>query len=61
MGFGRVGRFPFFPSSAGNDLISDAIRLGLIFKTSPMDFADLPQEVLEALIERTAEVLESER
>jgi hypothetical protein len=56
-----MGHFPFFRADAGYDLIADAIRLGLVFKTSPLAFADLNQSALDEIMRVTADVLEQMR
>jgi hypothetical protein len=39
-----------------NGDIDAAIQLGLVFRTSPMPFLDLPHEQLRFLLERTLDV-----
>jgi hypothetical protein len=56
-----MGHFPFFRADAGEDLIADTIRLGLVFKTSPLAFADLTQSALDEIMRVTADVLEQMR
>ncbi len=56
-----MGHLAFFHSAAGSNLIDSCIQLGLVFKTSPMGFIDLPGHALALLIERTNEVLKTMR
>jgi hypothetical protein len=56
-----VGHHAFFRAGAGQDLISDCIRLGMVFHCSPLEFADLPMSTVYELMTKYIEVQEAQR
>jgi hypothetical protein len=55
-----MGHHAFFRASAGQDLVHDCIRLGLVFNCSPLQFADLPMSMVYELMVKYLEVKEAQ-
>ena len=56
----RMGPHAFFRTGAGQDLVHDCIRLGLVFNCSPLQFADLPMSMVYELMVKYLEVKEAQ-